>query len=146
MVRLQDGDGTGNTSLVYHARRLYALHEGDLPYAILLNRIYVYLWHLETRKHSCGYHVVVPTLWSILRYLAWICINDGNIAACRYALRVMCSGVIETLGRHTNSNGLQNRVNWQLQTSRPVCDHASENAWTMDSTISTAFFSHPRAP
>lgn len=66
VINVSDGDGTGNTSLVYHARRLYALHEGDLP----------------------------------------------------YALRVMCSGVIETLGRHTNSNGLQNRA-----TAHPKIDH-----------------------
>ena len=29
-----DGDGTANTALVFHARRLLALHEGDLPYAL----------------------------------------------------------------------------------------------------------------
>lgn len=28
------GRGTANTALVYHARRLMALHEGDLPYAV----------------------------------------------------------------------------------------------------------------
>lgn len=27
------GAGTANTALVFHARRLLALHEGDLPYA-----------------------------------------------------------------------------------------------------------------
>lgn len=29
-----DGDGTANTALVFHARRLLALHEGDLPYVL----------------------------------------------------------------------------------------------------------------
>lgn len=29
-----DGDGTANTALVWHARRLLALHEGDLPYVL----------------------------------------------------------------------------------------------------------------
>ncbi|KAK9808682.1 hypothetical protein WJX72_001857 [[Myrmecia] bisecta] len=31
---VKDGEGTGNTAMVYHAHRLLALHEGDLPYAI----------------------------------------------------------------------------------------------------------------
>ena len=31
---LSKGAGTANTALVYHARRLLALHEGDMPYAI----------------------------------------------------------------------------------------------------------------
>lgn len=30
----QDGGGTGNTALAYHAGRLLALHEGDLPYQL----------------------------------------------------------------------------------------------------------------
>lgn len=29
-----DGDGTANTALVFHARKLLALHEGDLPYVL----------------------------------------------------------------------------------------------------------------
>uniref|UniRef100_A0A7S1X8S3 carotenoid 9,10-dioxygenase n=1 Tax=Tetraselmis chuii TaxID=63592 RepID=A0A7S1X8S3_9CHLO len=29
-----DGKGTGNTAMVYHAKRLLALHEGDMPYAL----------------------------------------------------------------------------------------------------------------
>lgn len=29
-----DGEGTANTALVYHAKKLLALHEGDLPYAV----------------------------------------------------------------------------------------------------------------
>ena len=29
-----DGDGTANTALVFHAKRLLALHEGDLPYVL----------------------------------------------------------------------------------------------------------------
>ena len=28
----QDGYGTGNTALVFHAQKLLTLHEGDLPY------------------------------------------------------------------------------------------------------------------
>ena len=31
-AHLQDGQGTGNTALVYHAQKLLTLHEGDLPY------------------------------------------------------------------------------------------------------------------
>ncbi|KAL6763315.1 carotenoid cleavage dioxygenase [Haematococcus lacustris] len=48
-----EGTGTANTSLVYHARRLLALHEGDLP----------------------------------------------------YMLRVLCNGVVETVGRLTLKDG-----------------------------------------
>lgn len=29
-----EGEGTANTALVYHAKQLLALHEGDLPYAV----------------------------------------------------------------------------------------------------------------
>jgi carotenoid cleavage dioxygenase len=29
-----EGAGTANTALVYHANKLLALHEGDLPYAV----------------------------------------------------------------------------------------------------------------
>lgn len=52
-----DGFGTANTALVYHASRLYALHEGDMP----------------------------------------------------YALRVLCSGVIDTLGRDNFDGRLKHR-------------------------------------
>lgn len=31
---LQNGKGRGNTALVFHANRLLALHESDLPYAL----------------------------------------------------------------------------------------------------------------
>jgi hypothetical protein len=31
---VQSGAGTGNTALVFHAKKLLALHEGDLPYAV----------------------------------------------------------------------------------------------------------------
>lgn len=31
---VQDGFGTANTALIYHANKLLALHEGDLPYAV----------------------------------------------------------------------------------------------------------------
>ena len=31
---MQEGDGHGNTALVYHARRLMALEEGDVPYQL----------------------------------------------------------------------------------------------------------------
>ena len=31
---MQDGFGTANTALIYHANKLLALHEGDLPYAV----------------------------------------------------------------------------------------------------------------
>lgn len=30
----QEGLGTANTALAFHAGRLLALHEGDLPYAL----------------------------------------------------------------------------------------------------------------
>ncbi|KAF5830496.1 carotenoid oxygenase [Dunaliella salina] len=33
-VNVKEGTGTANTSLVYHAGRLLALHEGDLPYQL----------------------------------------------------------------------------------------------------------------
>lgn len=33
-VDLRDGGGTANTALAYHAGRLLALNEGDLPYAV----------------------------------------------------------------------------------------------------------------
>lgn len=31
---MQDGLGTANTALAFHAGRLLSLHEGDLPYAL----------------------------------------------------------------------------------------------------------------
>mmetsp|Transcript_6206 Transcript_6206/g.16027 ORF Transcript_6206/g.16027 Transcript_6206/m.16027 type:complete len:525 (+) Transcript_6206:203-1777(+) len=31
---IRDGRGTANTAMVYHAKRLLALHEGDMPYAL----------------------------------------------------------------------------------------------------------------
>ncbi|CAI5472694.1 unnamed protein product [Closterium sp. Yama58-4] len=34
VLDLSQGNGTGNTALIFHARRLLALHEGDAPYAI----------------------------------------------------------------------------------------------------------------
>jgi len=34
VIRTAEGAGTGNTALVYHANRLLALHEGDMPYAL----------------------------------------------------------------------------------------------------------------
>ena len=36
VIAKQPGSGTANTALVYHARKLMALHEGDLPYAVRL--------------------------------------------------------------------------------------------------------------
>ena len=36
MVAVQGGRGTGNTALAYHAKKLLALHEGDLPYVVRL--------------------------------------------------------------------------------------------------------------
>jgi carotenoid cleavage dioxygenase len=33
-IRLQHGDGTANTALAFHAGRLLALHEADLPYVV----------------------------------------------------------------------------------------------------------------
>lgn len=35
---LENGVGTANTSLVFHAGRLLALHEGDLPYQVRQDR------------------------------------------------------------------------------------------------------------
>jgi hypothetical protein len=35
----QSGAGTGNTALVFHAKKLLALHEGDLPYAVWLRLV-----------------------------------------------------------------------------------------------------------
>lgn len=34
----EQGTGTANTSLVFHAGRLLALHEGDLPYQVRISR------------------------------------------------------------------------------------------------------------
>lgn len=34
ILDMKRGSGTANTSLVYHAGRLMALHEGDLPYQV----------------------------------------------------------------------------------------------------------------
>ena len=31
---VQHGGGVANTALVFHAKRLLALHEGDLPFAV----------------------------------------------------------------------------------------------------------------
>ena len=36
VIAKKPGSGTANTALVYHARKLMALHEGDLPYAVRL--------------------------------------------------------------------------------------------------------------
>ena len=36
VIAKKPGSGTANTALVYHARKLLALHEGDLPYAVRL--------------------------------------------------------------------------------------------------------------
>ena len=33
---VQHGKGQANTALVFHAKRLLSLHEGDLPYAVRL--------------------------------------------------------------------------------------------------------------
>ena len=34
IIDASKGTGTGNTSLVYHAGKIMALHEGDLPYQV----------------------------------------------------------------------------------------------------------------
>ncbi len=34
VISKRPGTGTANTALVYHAKRLMSLHEGDLPYAV----------------------------------------------------------------------------------------------------------------
>jgi carotenoid 9,10(9',10')-cleavage dioxygenase 1 len=39
-----NGAGTGNTALVFHAKKLLALHEGDLPYQVHPPAL---LWHLS---------------------------------------------------------------------------------------------------
>lgn len=37
ILDMSAGNGTANTSLVYHAGRLLALHEGDMPYQVRVN-------------------------------------------------------------------------------------------------------------
>lgn len=37
-----EGVGTANTALVYHAKKLLALHEGDLPYAVCHHSLQYY--------------------------------------------------------------------------------------------------------
>jgi carotenoid cleavage dioxygenase len=34
IIDTSKGDGTANTSIVYHAGKIMALHEGDLPYQV----------------------------------------------------------------------------------------------------------------
>lgn len=34
LISNAEGAGTGNTALVFHAKRLLALHEADMPYAL----------------------------------------------------------------------------------------------------------------
>jgi hypothetical protein len=42
---LENGVGTANTSLVFHAGRLLALHEGDLPYQVCCCVPLQVMWH-----------------------------------------------------------------------------------------------------
>jgi hypothetical protein len=58
---LQNGVGTANTSIVFHAGRLLALHEGDLPYQV------------RARPVLLGIQCVTHTL------LASGCVTNGHM-------------------------------------------------------------------
>lgn len=44
VYQLQDGWGTANTALIYHANKLLALHEADLPYAVSPSLLLASCW------------------------------------------------------------------------------------------------------
>ena len=54
------GRGTGNTALAYHAEKVLALHEGDLPYAVSLR----------------GTHALVPDMPSTIASSPWVQLPD----------------------------------------------------------------------
>lgn len=61
VIDKRPGTGTANTALVYHARRLMSLHEGDLPYAVR--------WLLVC-LHSIPYRTCVACVDGIAAHVA----------------------------------------------------------------------------
>lgn len=56
-VMLQDGFGTANTALIFHAQKLLALNEGDLPYAVSI------LLFMHTHLSSLHVKLFMPLLF-----------------------------------------------------------------------------------
>ena len=58
-------NGTANTALIFHTKRLLALHEGDLPYAVL-----ACAWWSATELAHPWQLVMHRCMWVMVEYCA----------------------------------------------------------------------------
>ncbi len=92
-VDLRNGAGTGNTALAYHAGRLLALNEGDLPYAVRQP----YDSGAVTCRTAITCCMVASAVTGIAVLRCW-CMEFSCVWSL-LQIRVLCNGLTETLGR-----------------------------------------------